>query len=69
MNLVMGEQLHPFIPQIADLVKSQIPHVKDFGPAECIAVVSRQSVLAAVIYNHYRHPDIEMSVVSSSPKW
>lgn len=43
--------------------------IKDFGPCAAIGVAHRGSIVAAAIYNNYRPPNIEVTFVTSSPRW
>ena len=41
----------------------------DWGPAKAIGVVRRHEVVAVVVYNQWRHPNIEASIASETPLW
>lgn len=41
----------------------------DFGPHVSIGVVHRDQIVAAAIYNEYRHPNIQVTFVTASPRW
>lgn len=43
--------------------------VKDFGPCIAIGVSHKDQIVAAAIYNEYRHPNIEVTFVTASPRW
>lgn len=41
----------------------------DFGPCVAIGVVHRDDLVAAAVYNNYRRPDIQVTFVTTSPRW
>ena len=41
----------------------------DYGPCVSIGVVHRGDIVAAAIYNEYRHPNIQVTFVTASPRW
>ena len=41
----------------------------DFGNCTGVGIVQDNTLLAGVVYYAYRHPNIEMSIASVSPKW
>lgn len=43
--------------------------IKDFGPSTAIGVAHKGVIVAAAIYNNYRPPNIEVTFVTSSPRW
>jgi RimJ/RimL family protein N-acetyltransferase len=43
--------------------------IADFGPCVAIGVAHRRDIVAAAIYSNYRHPNIEVTFVTSSPRW
>ena len=43
--------------------------VDDFGPCVAIGVAHRGEIVAAAVYNQYRHPNIQVTFVTSSPRW
>lgn len=43
--------------------------IADFGPCAAIGVAHRNEIVAAAIYHAYRHPNIEVTFVTSSPRW
>ncbi len=49
-------------------VASQLD-VSDFGPATAIGVVRGNSLVAGVVFNNFRWPNIEMSIASTTPLW
>lgn len=42
---------------------------KEFGPCVAIGVAHKNEIVAVAIYNNYRHPSIEITFVTSSPRW
>jgi RimJ/RimL family protein N-acetyltransferase len=43
--------------------------IADFSPCVAIGVARGDGVIAAAIYNNYRPPNIEITFVTSSPRW
>lgn len=43
--------------------------IADFGPCVAIGVVHKGEIVAAAIYNQFRWPNIEITFVTSSPRW
>ena len=43
--------------------------VDDWGPCTTIAVLRNWEIVAAAVYNNYRHPNIEGSFVTTDPRW
>lgn len=43
--------------------------LKSFGPCTAIGVVHRNELVAVAVFNEYRHPNIEITFVTSSPRW
>ena len=43
--------------------------IEDFGPCVTIGVAHKGVLVAAAVYNQYRHPNIEVTFVTSSPRW
>ncbi|MGB8489126.1 MAG: hypothetical protein WCD67_22890, partial [Xanthobacteraceae bacterium] len=43
--------------------------IADFSPCVAIGVARGGEVVAAAIYNNYRPPNIEITFVTSSPRW
>lgn len=43
--------------------------VSDWGPCKCIGVMRRGEIVAVAVYNQWRHPNIEGSFVSTTPRW
>lgn len=41
----------------------------DFGPCVSIGVVHKGEIVAAAVYNEYRHPNIQVTFVTASPRW
>jgi RimJ/RimL family protein N-acetyltransferase len=41
----------------------------NFGPCVSIGVVHKGELVAAAIYNEYRHPNIQITFVTTSPRW
>ena len=41
----------------------------DFGPCVSIGVSHKGALVAAAIYNEYRHPNIHVTFVTTSPRW
>jgi len=41
----------------------------DFGPCVSIGVIHKDQIVAAAIYNEYRHPNIQVTFVTASPRW
>jgi len=41
----------------------------DFEPCVAIGVAHHGEIVAAAIYNQYRWPDIQITFVTSSPRW
>ena len=43
--------------------------VKDFGPSTSIGVLHHGTLVAVALFNKYLHPNIEITFVTSSPRW
>lgn len=43
--------------------------VDDFGPCVAIGVLHKGEIVAAAIFNQYRHPNIQVTFVTASPRW
>jgi RimJ/RimL family protein N-acetyltransferase len=43
--------------------------IKDFGPCVTIGVSRSSKVVAVALFNNYRHPNIEITFVTSTPMW
>lgn len=43
--------------------------IADFGLCVSIGVEHRGKIVAAAIFHQYRHPNIEITFVTSSPRW
>lgn len=43
--------------------------ISDFGPCVAIGIAHRNEIVAAAVFNNYRHPNIEITFVTSSPRW
>ena len=43
--------------------------IKDFGNCTTIGVVHKDQIVAVALYNKYLHPNIEVTFVTSSPRW
>lgn len=43
--------------------------VFDFGPCSAIGVVRGGHMVAGAVFHQYRHPAIEMSFASTTPRW
>jgi RimJ/RimL family protein N-acetyltransferase len=43
--------------------------IADFRPCTAIGVAHKGEIVAAAIYNNYRPPNIEITFVTSSPRW
>lgn len=43
--------------------------VYDFGPCSAIGVVRDGHMVAGAVYSNYRHPSIEISFASMTPRW
>lgn len=43
--------------------------IADWGPCQAIGVLRDMELVAAAVFNNYRHPNIEISFVVSSPRW
>ncbi len=43
--------------------------ISDFGPMSAIGVVHGSDIVAAAIFSNYRIPNIEVTFVTSSPRW
>lgn len=44
--------------------------IRDFGPCAAVGVLdSDKNLVAGAVFNNYRPPNIEISFVSTSPKW
>lgn len=41
----------------------------DFGSCSAIGVVEKDVLIAGAVFHQYRHPDIQMSFASESPRW
>jgi len=43
--------------------------VFDFGPCSAIGIVRDGHLVAGAVFHQYRHPSIEMSFASTTPRW
>ncbi len=43
--------------------------VDDWGPCKTIGIVRKGELVAAAVFNQYRHPNIEISFVTTNPRW
>lgn len=43
--------------------------LREFGPCTAIGVRHAEEIVAVAIYSEYRHPNIEITFVTSSPRW
>ena len=43
--------------------------ITDFGPCRAIGILRHSTLAAVAIFHHYRHPDIEISFVTATPRW
>lgn len=43
--------------------------IADFGPCVAIGVAHQGRIVAVAVYNHFQHPDIQITFVTSSPRW
>ena len=43
--------------------------ISDWGPCSAIGVIRNNSLAAAAVFHHYRHPDIEISFVTATRHW
>jgi len=41
----------------------------DFGPCVSIGIVHKGDIVGAVVFNEYRHPNIQITFVTTSPRW
>lgn len=57
-----------FDAQVVDWVERGLG-IDGLGPAAAIGVVLRGELIAGVVYNNYRPPNIEMTVYSTNPRW
>lgn len=43
--------------------------IKDYGPCRTIGVYHGEQIVAVAIFSEYRPPNIEITFVTSSPRW
>lgn len=43
--------------------------IQNFGPCSTIGVADKSQILAVAVYSNYRPPNIEITFVTSSPRW
>ena len=43
--------------------------ISDFGPCVSIGVLARNALVAVAVFHQYRHPNIEISFVTSDKHW
>lgn len=43
--------------------------IADWGPSRAIGILRHGELVAAAVFSQYRHPNIEISFVTSSPRW
>lgn len=43
--------------------------IDDFGPCVAIGVSRQDQLLAGCVYNNWRHPNIEVTFATDSPRW
>jgi RimJ/RimL family protein N-acetyltransferase len=43
--------------------------VEDFGPCACIGVAHKGEIVAVAVYNGFAWPNIQVTFVTSSPRW
>jgi RimJ/RimL family protein N-acetyltransferase len=55
---------------VAEWVRLRIPDpVDDWGPCRAIGIVAGDELIAGVVYNNFRWPNIEASIASTTPAW
>lgn len=69
MRALCGDALYPFLPQIADLIRTHLSDIEAIERHQAIAVVNGQEVEAVILYGDYTRDDIRMHIASSSPRW
>lgn len=43
--------------------------IKDFGPCSAIGVARDGKIVAGAVYSNYRHPNIEITFATTTPRW
>lgn len=44
--------------------------IHDFGPCTAIGIIDgKGELIGGVVYNNYRHPNIEATIASTTPRW
>ena len=43
--------------------------LEDFGQYTAIGIVDDQSIIGGAVFNNYRHPNIEVTFATSTPRW
>jgi RimJ/RimL family protein N-acetyltransferase len=46
-----------------------LPLVEDWGPCRAIGIAENGELIAAIVFNSYHWPNIEVSIASSSARW
>lgn len=70
VRLVCGDDLRPWLPDIAELLREHpidIPP-QDMASMQAIAAVADR-VLAVVFYSHFNGADVQMHITSRDPRW
>lgn len=55
--------------EVAEWVRQRLAMDSGFGECAAIGVVLTGKLIAGVVYHNYRHPNIEVSIASISPRW
>ena len=65
----MGDALYPYLPQLAELIKAQLPDVENIENHQAIAIVSGEVVKAVILYGDYTATNLQMHIASIDPSW
>ena len=58
-----------FDNQVAEWVRIELGMDVGFKDFSAIGITDGERIIAGVVYSNYRHPNIEMSIASISPRW
>ena len=69
MRLVAGDELYPYLPPIADLIREHLPGFTGVENHQAIAVVEDEAPLAVILYGNYTLTDLHMHIASNNRAW
>jgi RimJ/RimL family protein N-acetyltransferase len=54
---------------VAEWVRLRLPGIEGWGPCAAIGIARGDELVAGVVYNNLRWPNIEASIASTDPGW